>query len=67
MASRSPVFDHFLQPSESSSSTGIVKVKCKHCDREVSTKGKSTSNLITHLKVKTSIKYFILNLYRINF
>ena len=47
---RSPVFNHFLEPVQADH-VGIFKTKCKHCDNDVSMKGKSTSNLITHLKV----------------
>jgi hypothetical protein len=49
MASHSPAFYHFHEPI--GVGNGIFKGKCKHCDQEVSMKGKSTSNLITHLKV----------------
>ena len=49
MATQSPVFEHFHEPV--GTANGISKPKCKRCDNEVSMKGKSTSNLITHLKV----------------
>ena len=49
---RSPVFSHFLEPVQAEHD-GIFKPKCKHCDNDVSMKGKGTSNLITHLKVYT--------------
>ena len=49
---RSPVFSHFLEPVQAEHD-GIFKPKCKHCDNDVSMKGKGKSNLITHLKVYT--------------
>ena len=44
------VFNHFL-PIKNETFPRIFKAVCKHCKSEVSIKSKSTSNLITHLKV----------------
>ena len=52
MATRSPVFNHFNEPVEVESGKGIFKAKCKHCSKEVSLKGKSSSNLITFKLIK---------------
>ena len=52
MATRSPAFNHFTKPVEVEEGKEIFKAKCKHCSKEVSIKGKSSSNLITHLKGK---------------
>ena len=52
MATRSPVFNHFNEPVEVESGKGIFKAKCKHCSKEVSIKGKSSSNLITFKLIK---------------
>ena len=49
MATKSVVYDHFDGIPENR--TGTYKAKCKHCDAELSGHGKTTSNLVTHLKV----------------
>ena len=51
MATGSPAFNHFTKHVEVEEGKEIFKAKCKHCSKEVSIKGKSHSNLITHLKV----------------
>ena len=49
MATRSPAFNHFTKPVEVEEGKEIFKTKCKHCSKEVSIKGKSSSNLIRYL------------------
>ena len=48
MATKSVVHDHFDGIPENR--TGTYKAKCKHCD------GKTTSNLVTHLKVNYHVR-----------
>ena len=45
----SVVFSHFELPSDV---TGKYKAKCNHCSLYISSSGKTTSNLLTHLKRK---------------
>ena len=49
MATKSPGLSHF-HPLIEGSTPGNFKARCKHSDVEVSATGKTTSNLITHLK-----------------
>ena len=46
---RSSVFDHYDVPSDILS--GSFKAKCKHCTKEMKGSGKSTRNLLNHIKV----------------
>ena len=50
MATKSVIYDHFegIPPDNR---VGTYKAKCKHCNAELSGHGKTTSNLVTHLKV----------------
>ena len=45
---KSTVFDHFEMPE---STEGTYKAKCKYCSLLISARGKTTSNLLTHIKV----------------
>ena len=54
MATKSVVHDHFDGIPENH--TGTYKAKCKHCDAELSGHGKTTSNLVTHLKVNYHVR-----------
>jgi len=54
MAKKSPALFHFDELVETPVGSKIFKGKCKHCSSVVSTKYKSTSNLLTHLKVRNS-------------
>ena len=53
MANKSPVLSHFYDPVEAEK-PGTFQARCKHCTTtpvNVRMKGKTTSNLLTHLKV----------------
>ena len=52
MANKSPVLSHSYGPVEAEK-PGTYQARCKHCTTTVNVrmKGKTTSNLLTHLKV----------------
>ena len=50
MAIRSPIFSHFEKFEETSTPT-IFRAQFKYYELQVSVKGKTTSNLLTHLMV----------------
>lgn len=58
MATHSRVLNYFNGPKKGSA-VGLFKHKCKHCDSEISVKGRTTSNLLTHLKVSLSLILFV--------
>lgn len=42
---------HFVFPDETPTPGTTVKANCKYCKSYISWNGKTTSNLVTHLKV----------------
>lgn len=53
MAAKSPALDHFREYRQTGKE-GKYKVPCKHCDMVIAVTGKTTSNLLTHLKVSST-------------
>lgn len=61
MAAKSQVFEHFEMPDDSHDTSGKYKAKCKHCHQFISGVGKTTSNLMTHLKVIIFLLSLVVN------
>jgi hypothetical protein len=50
-AKSSSIYDHYNLPEDAECMKGKFKAKCKYCPMSISATGKTTSNLITHMKV----------------
>ena len=55
----SAIHDHYEMPE---CLKGTFKAKCKYCPTSISATGKTTSNLITHMKVSYKYYYMYIDL-----